>query len=68
MPSRRAAAYISVIVLAPWLIGAGTAVRVRGAAKVSAAAFANEDAAVLSGSVVDDTGRPVGNAEQDASA
>jgi len=44
-------------------MGAAPVVRVRGAAKISAAAFANEDAVVLSGSVVDDTGRPVGGAE-----
>lgn len=63
VPSRFATACFAVIVLTPSVVGAGTAVRVRGAAKISAAAFANEDAAVLSGSVVDDTGRPVGNAE-----
>jgi hypothetical protein len=50
------------ILLAPWLLGAAPVVRVRGAAKIGAAAFANEDAVVLSGSVVDDTGRPVGGA------
>jgi hypothetical protein len=63
VPHRAPWVLAGAIVLAPWLLGAAPVVRVRGAAKIGAAAFANEDAVVLSGSVVDDTGRPVGGAE-----
>lgn len=63
VPRRTAWALVGGVLLAPVLMGAAPVVRVRGAAKIAAAAFANEDSAVLSGSVVDDTGRPVGGAE-----
>ncbi|HEV8550037.1 MAG TPA: hypothetical protein VGQ57_13430 [Polyangiaceae bacterium] len=58
----RAAAVITLALLAASAGAATPLIHVRGAAKIAAAASASDDAVVLSGAIVDDTGRPVGGA------
>jgi len=52
----------AALVVTPALFGATPEVRVRGSAKISAAAAASEESAVVAGTLLDDTGRPVGGA------